>query len=402
MADLSGWTGTNCTVSTVSIGGISCLRVTRTGASPYITSASGRGVDGRQYRYVRAKVRKSAGVAVATSFVGRLSWATAGASSHGFSASYKDELSAPSGKALNEWFDLTWDPGIAATAGGTNWEDAGSIDQLKIEFSDGSGDVWDVQFITEGNLAPTQFSAPRAFEKRLRIVGDGDSGGDISMTAEALVLANSAGQTRTWRTASGTIDLTSPSGNGAGKLDTGSYTTDTWYFIWAIADGSNFAIMASLSSTAPTMPSGYTFKARIGSFRTWDDGGDPMCRSFIQRGQVLQYVVTATENLPTIRSGSTGSTTVPTWTADAVADYVPTTAVAIRLQVSANSGVIMVAPNNSYGAFDSTTDPAPFVQQTGSNNFSQTIEMFLESTNIYTACSHSSGRVRAWGYVDEI
>lgn len=400
MADLSGWTGTNCTVSTVTIGGVSCLRVTRTGANPYITSASGRATDGRQYRYVRAKVRKHAGVAVATSFVGRLSWATAGAGSHAFSASYKDELSAPTGKAIDEWFDLTWDPGIAATAGGTDWEDAGSIDQLKIEFSNGSGDVWDVQMITEGNLAPTQFSAPRAFEKRLRIAGA--AYGDITMTADALVIANSAGQTRTWRTASASIDLTSPSGNGAGKLDTGSFTTDTWYFIWAIADGSNFAIMASLSDTAPTMPSGYTFKARIGSFRTWDDGGDPICRSFIQRGQVVQYIVDAYANLQTISSGSTGSHTIPTWTSKAVADYVPTTAVAIRLQVSANAGVIMVAPNNSYGAYNSTTNPAPFVQQTGSSNFSLTIEMFLESTNIYVACSDTSGRVRAWGYVDEI
>lgn len=400
MADLAGWTGTNCTLSTVTIGGVSCLRVTRTGSNPYITSASGRGVDGRLYRKVRAKVRKHAGVAVATSFVGRLSWATSGAGSHAFSASYKDELAAPSGKALDEWFDLTWDPGIAATAGGTDWEDAGSIDQLKIEFSNGSGDVWDVMSISEGNDAPTTFAAPRAFEKRLRIAGT--VYGDITMTADALVVSDSAGRTRTWRNASASIDMTAPSGNGAGKLDTGSYTTDTWYFIWAIADGSNFAIMASLSATAPTMPSGYTFKARIGSFRTWDEGFDVLFRSFIQRGQVVQYVVTAYENLQTISNGSTGSHTVPTWTSKAVAVFVPTTAVAIRMQVSANAGVIMVAPNDQYGAYNDTAKPAPFVQQTGSSNFSQTIEMFLEGANVYVACSDSSGKVRCWGYVDEI
>lgn len=397
---LSDWTGVNCTLSTVTIGGVSCLRVTRTGAGPYILSPTGKAIDGRQYRQFRAKVRKHAGVAVATSFVGRLSWKTVGSGAHAISASYKDELAAPSGKAMDEWFDLTWDPGISATAGGTDWQDAGAIDQIKIEFSDGSGDVWDIMTLTEGNTAPTQFTAPKAFEKRLRI--SGTSASDITMTADALVLSNSAGQTRTWQSASASIDLTSPSGNGAGKLDTGSYTTDTWYFIWAISDGTNFAIMASLSSTAPTMPSGYTYKARIGTFRSWDDGGDVMCRSFIQRGNAVQYVVTASEDLQTISSSTTGNVSTPTWSAKAVTDYVPSTAVAISVQVSANGNVIMVAPNNSYGNYTSTTNPPPFLQQTGGNNFSTVVEMFLESTNIYVAANDASARVRAVGYVDEI
>ena len=49
--------------------------------------------------------------------------------------------------------------------------------------------------------------------------------------------------------------------SGAGGLDTGSEASNTWYYIWLIGktDGTVSA-MYSLSSSSPTMPSGYTLK----------------------------------------------------------------------------------------------------------------------------------------------
>lgn len=56
---------------------------------------------------------------------------------------------------------------------------------------------------------------------------------------------------------------------GANGLDAGSLANATWYHVFAIAktDGTS-AGLASTSVSAPTMPSGYTLKRRIGSFLT--------------------------------------------------------------------------------------------------------------------------------------
>jgi hypothetical protein len=66
-----------------------------------------------------------------------------------------------------------------------------------------------------------------------------------------------------------TVDLS------AGGLDTGSLTSDTWYYLWLIAlcganDGraTNLAAIASLSASAPTMPAGYTHRRLVGFCRT--------------------------------------------------------------------------------------------------------------------------------------
>jgi hypothetical protein len=61
---------------------------------------------------------------------------------------------------------------------------------------------------------------------------------------------------------------------GAGGLDTGSLTADTWYFVWVIAKSSDGTVSAllSTSSTSPTMPAGYDKKRRVGSLCTDSDG----------------------------------------------------------------------------------------------------------------------------------
>lgn len=77
-----------------------------------------------------------------------------------------------------------------------------------------------------------------------------------------------------------TVDITVAGANG---LDTGSEAASTWYYIWVIGktDGT-VAGLLSISSTAPTMPSGYTLKRLIGAIRndgssnfipgTWNNG----------------------------------------------------------------------------------------------------------------------------------
>ena len=76
-----------------------------------------------------------------------------------------------------------------------------------------------------------------------------------------------------------TIDCTT---TGAWGLDTGILGSNTWYHIFKImkADGTD-SVVASTSPSSPTMPSGYSYKRRIGSFKT---DGSAHIVGFIQFG----------------------------------------------------------------------------------------------------------------------
>lgn len=63
-----------------------------------------------------------------------------------------------------------------------------------------------------------------------------------------------------------TVDITASGVNG---LDTGSESSDTWYYIYVIYNPTTdtTAGLLSVSSSSPTMPSGYTKKRRVGVAR---------------------------------------------------------------------------------------------------------------------------------------
>jgi hypothetical protein len=86
----------------------------------------------------------------------------------------------------------------------------------------------------------------------------------LVITADAATLENTSGGKFQSNAVNVSIDFTV---NGLNGLDTGSTTVDTWYFIWLISDGSTTAGIASLSSTGPTMPTGYTYKGLFGAVR---------------------------------------------------------------------------------------------------------------------------------------
>lgn len=65
-------------------------------------------------------------------------------------------------------------------------------------------------------------------------------------------------------------DITSSGVNG---LDTGAEAGSTWYYIWVIWNGTTTSTLFSLSSSAPTLPGGYTYKALVGAVRNGAPGG---------------------------------------------------------------------------------------------------------------------------------
>lgn len=77
--------------------------------------------------------------------------------------------------------------------------------------------------------------------------------------------------------------------SGLGSLDTGTIAVNTWYHVHLIRKNSDGSInvLLSLSPTAPSMPSGWTARRRIGAIRT---DGSAQIVPFVQVGDEFQWV----------------------------------------------------------------------------------------------------------------
>jgi hypothetical protein len=78
-------------------------------------------------------------------------------------------------------------------------------------------------------------------------------------------------------------------GTGNGGLDTGTVAASTTYHVFVILKNSDMStcdVLFSLSSTAPTMPSGYTYFRRVGCFRT---NASSQILSFYQIGNMFRF-----------------------------------------------------------------------------------------------------------------
>ncbi len=236
--------------------------------------------------------------------------------------------------------------------------------------------------------------------KNLKSSAPGTSA-NISVSADEIVVKSAADAYKTLRSVSLTIAGTSVGANG---LDAGSLDINTWYSLWLIWNGTTAAGLLSLSSTAPTLPSGYTHKARVGWIRT-DSSGSKFPLSFKQYGRRVQYVVAAATNvaaLPTMASGVVGNPSTPAWSAVAVGAFVPVTASEIILAVFAQ-GNAALAPNNAYGGISTATNAPPWEWvPPATQSKAEIVRFLLESQNIYAATSDANARVNCFGWEDNI
>lgn len=225
----------------------------------------------------------------------------------------------------------------------------------------------------------------------------------MDLTATAVTVETSGGVAYRLQNVSVSINVSSSGANG---LDTGSVANSTWYYLYVIYNPSTGTVagLASTSATSPTLPSGYTAYSRFGANVT---DGSALFYRIIQKGNRVQYVVTAGTNTASARSmatGTAGSVITPTWSALSVSSYVPTTARSIIITVvGGNTSSTLVAPNNAYGALSSGTNPPPVIVTAATNTFPRsTVDMILESTNIYWASDVGNGAVLCAGWVDNI
>lgn len=90
----------------------------------------------------------------------------------------------------------------------------------------------------------------------------------LNIAADEVVLRNTENIDYLARSVNVTVNIAATAGN-ANALDTGSETLSTWYYVWLIYNPTTAVVsgLLSLSSTGPTMPTDYTYKALVGVVR---------------------------------------------------------------------------------------------------------------------------------------
>ena len=186
------------------------------------------------------------------------------------------------------------------------------------------------------------------------------------------------------------------SGTGANGLDTGTIATSTWYNLFVIYNPTTgtVASLLSLSATAPTLPSGYTYFYRVGALRNAASGG--YWRTIQYGAQATIAIGTNPTSPPTVASGGASYLT-----AAPVGSFVPPTALGINVILYTASGSnsnAAVAPNASY-----STPAGTLYFNNGGNTpitIAESAMIVLESTNIYYGAS--SGALYCNGWVDNL
>ena len=228
----------------------------------------------------------------------------------------------------------------------------------------------------------------------------------VSYTADEIMVESSSNQYQVLRSVSVAPALTASGANG---LDTGTSTVSTWYSVWVIWNGITTAGLLSLSATSPTMPSGYTHKARVGWVITDSTTANKYPIGFVQAGRNAQFVVAPGTNLTVPRlliSGASGSLTTPSYSQVSIASAAPVTASKIKVYTYiGNTGAVILAPNQNYGPLVATSisNPAPYTYSISGGPFGGGMsEFILESRFLYYVSSQSICAVYAFGWEDNL
>lgn len=188
---------------------------------------------------------------------------------------------------------------------------------------------------------------------------------------------------------------------GAGGIDAGVIAINTWYYVYGIGNGTAVSCLASTSATAPTLPAGYAYKARLGAMRT--DGASALYRT-LQKGARARFVITAATNTATFPFANASATGVwAAWTVQGAG--APTTAKEADFVIAKmNTGFLYLAPNNAYSVAGGGANPSPVGGSvTGANVETETMStLVLESAAVYIDSNNASNSVQLIGWTDQV
>lgn len=203
------------------------------------------------------------------------------------------------------------------------------------------------------------------------------------------------------------ITINSATSSQINALDTGTVSTDTWYYIWVLNGTSGTGGVISTASTTDdvTKPTGYqAYSALVGAIRK-DSSGD--FEGIIKTGDRTQYTNVSVNQRILNTTGTTSD-----WTSLTIrgvtTTVVPNTARIVYGYISiesSNDNKLFVAPNNTYSTdFTSASNapPAGVIENIGWSGAQ--FSFLLESNNLYyhkTASGGSqAGRIWIIGWED--
>jgi hypothetical protein len=172
------------------------------------------------------------------------------------------------------------------------------------------------------------------------------------------------------------------SGTGANGLDTGTLANSTWYHLFVIGktDGTT-ALLASTSISAPTYPTGYTLKRRIGSFKT---DGSAHILAFVQAGD--EFLLVAQQN--DVSGDTTLTTSAKLYTLASVPTGIKVRAlVSILITGSGSTTVRFLSPDQ--------TATAPTSQGVGGNLSIVSGTTGNAAAGSFSIRTNSSGQIQA-------
>jgi hypothetical protein len=220
----------------------------------------------------------------------------------------------------------------------------------------------------------------------------------VTITADSVCVKNATFGQKVLNAVSLSANLAVSGVNG---LDTGTSAASTWYSVWVIWNGTTTASLLSLSATAPTMPGGYTHKARIGWIRS-DASVNKFPLSYNQTGNRAQYKVVAGSNV-TAKPTMASATADIVETAVSVVNFVPPSAASISTVVTLSTGGVSfsvyvgpaVGDTISSGLATTSSQPVQYFQT----------DILLQTTSIgwnVNASSTGNAVLACDGWVDNL
>lgn len=226
----------------------------------------------------------------------------------------------------------------------------------------------------------------------------------VTITADELIVKNGT----SYKTLTSVSVTPSLAASGVNGLDTSTSVANTWYadfVIWGAAVPP--AGLFSLSATAPTMPAGYTHKARVGWVRS-DGTANKYPLGFTQKGCSVTLLIGSANVLtpPLMASGTSGAFSASTFTSSAVAwaNYAPSTSRKMRVGVSANNtGMFIGVASNPNRTGYATANPPELGYNSNAYPLVTFADFQIESSNIYWASAGSAiGYLLSGGWEDNL
>jgi hypothetical protein len=224
------------------------------------------------------------------------------------------------------------------------------------------------------------FVHPIGFLSKLK--ANNTSATNVNVTFDTAIISTAADLPRTIRSFNGNCSMAS-SGGVYTTIGVGGCSTAcagggfTFLGLWLISDGLTNGLMFDPSLTAPTLPSGFSYRKLVGAFKATHLG--TLTYDFQQNGQEISFLTSAR---PNVKTGSDGSISSPTLTSVAMRGaVVPSNASSVLIQASGGGNTTMVNATSTSGAYNSLTCPLIVA-----DNQTKTSEwVVLEGDDIYYA-----------------